>query len=416
MRRWTSATKVIPQVSYRCSNAASRRSLSESAEQPNGRTEIQVNEAAEKDSTATDAANDIEISDSQPLNAVLPQLPLSPLTSPALQAARNRYQAPKPAPSGEPSAFQKRLSKNPYGMWSCPILLYTRKLIFTVAQALATPVRSCSVTGARLPSYFLLDFGLAPYPKTGKPWEMPKLSVDADVVAERIYSQNEEPAENKAGSKTAQASSTDTSNAKGKIVRTVPASYVSCQKLAVGFKSRLTPKSYMQLVPYRWKKDPRIKASEIIWRKDMDAFVLDLMRRKTTRLLKYLSLKPAAYIVQCNGYQEVKAKQQAAAALWLGNPTIQPLNKIEQIDDKVKFDQDDKSPPPFYAMMEYRSRHIPVYNLPTLLGPNYLRQLQDSIPTFKGEMAIVKQKYNTTAIQMELWRLMGYLAFPKDDG
>lgn len=55
-----------------------------------------------------------------------PQLPLSPLMDPDLQAARNRYEARKPAPSGEPSDFQKKLRRNPYGEiclqaieWSC---------------------------------------------------------------------------------------------------------------------------------------------------------------------------------------------------------------------------------------------------------------------------------------------------------
>ena len=42
-------------------------------------------------------------------------LPLSPLIDPKLQAARNRYESRKPEPSGEPSDFQKKLAKNPYG-------------------------------------------------------------------------------------------------------------------------------------------------------------------------------------------------------------------------------------------------------------------------------------------------------------
>ena len=44
-----------------------------------------------------------------------PGLPLSPLMDPRLIAARNRHRAPKPQPSGPPSALREKLQKNPYG-------------------------------------------------------------------------------------------------------------------------------------------------------------------------------------------------------------------------------------------------------------------------------------------------------------
>lgn len=45
----------------------------------------------------------------------VPPLPLSPLMDPQLIAARQRFRAPKPSPSGQPSAFARRLEKNAYG-------------------------------------------------------------------------------------------------------------------------------------------------------------------------------------------------------------------------------------------------------------------------------------------------------------
>ena len=47
-------------------------------------------------------------------------LPLSPLMDPRLIAARERYRTPKPAPSGELSAFSKKLQDNPYGKCNRP--------------------------------------------------------------------------------------------------------------------------------------------------------------------------------------------------------------------------------------------------------------------------------------------------------
>lgn len=54
---------------------------------------------------------------SEDLEELLPTqgLPLSPLMDPQLIAARNRHRAPKPRPSGPPSALRERLQKNPYG-------------------------------------------------------------------------------------------------------------------------------------------------------------------------------------------------------------------------------------------------------------------------------------------------------------
>jgi hypothetical protein len=43
-------------------------------------------------------------------------LPLSPLMDPAYLAAKQKYRLPKAAPSKEPTPFQRKLAKNPYGM------------------------------------------------------------------------------------------------------------------------------------------------------------------------------------------------------------------------------------------------------------------------------------------------------------
>ncbi|KAK4549240.1 hypothetical protein LTR36_007698 [Oleoguttula mirabilis] len=66
-------------------------------------------------------------------------LPLPPLMDPVAVKAKGRYREPKPLKSEEgKTEFQKELEANPY------------------AQALATPVRHCAVTNARLPAHFLL--------------------------------------------------------------------------------------------------------------------------------------------------------------------------------------------------------------------------------------------------------------------
>lgn len=163
--------------------------------------------------------------------------------------------------------------------------------------------------------------------------------------------------------------------------------------------STLKRRAYMQLLPQRWKLDARFKADQIVWRKDMDVFVLDLLRRKAAKLLKYLSSQPAAYIAPSSDYESIQNRHQPGAVLWLGQP---------RCDDATMSSRED---PPPYAMVEYRSSgYIPIYNLPALLGPEHLDELRKTRNVFKGPLAVIKQKRNTTDCQMQLWKLMGYMA------
>lgn len=155
----------------------------------------------------------------------------------------------------------------------------------------------------------------------------------------------------------------------------------------------------MHMIPHRWKQDTRFKTDDIVWREDMDSFVLDLMRKKALRLLEYLSSKPAAYIARCEDYAEVQGKHQPGAVLWLGDP-----------GGDANSNPDEEPPPPF-AMVKYRlASHIPVFNLAALLGSEYLAKLRDSSRLFTGTMAVIKQKRNALTTLMHLWKLMGYVA------
>ncbi len=264
-----------------------------------------------------------------------------------------------------------------------------------LAQALATPVRQCAVTGSRLPNFFLLDFGLVSHPRTGKPWQMPKLAIDSNACNSTVVSNLKSPDGNGALNNPASEATESTQ----RHVRTAAGSHIIAQQSAMNFISTFKQKSFMQMLPHRWKLDPRFKADQIVWRKDMDTFVLDLMRRKTVTLLKYLSSQPAAYIVRCQNYEDIQNRHQPGAVLWLGQP-----------EDDENMTPSQENPPP-YAMVEYRSSgYIPLYNLPALLGPDQLRQLRDVNKSFQGTLAVIKRKRNTTDCQMQLWKLMGYMA------
>lgn len=228
---------------------------------------------------------------------------------------------------------------------------------------------------------------------------MPRLALDPNVAGLGEASNSDQGSE-----QPDTAPTEDDRDNKAKLVgqrpdQTVAGSYIISQQSAMKLVSEVRRRAYMHMVPHRWKQDTRFKTDDIVWREDMDTFVLDLMRRKTVRLLRYLSSLPAAYIAKCENYQDIQSKHQPGAVLWLGGHDADDVsNTLEE------------APPP-YAMVKYRAAcHIPVYNLCALLSTEYLGQLRASSQLFHGTLAVVKQKSSTMDALMHLWRLMGYMA------
>jgi len=168
--------------------------------------------------------------------------------------------------------------------------------------------------------------------------------------------------------------------------------------------------TYGKMMPYRWKEDSSIKVPEIIWREDMDTFVLEILRKSVAKKLSYLASRRAAYIAACKGRETISQQNQVGAVLWLG------LDGEVSAQDAAPNSQVESSGPPPYAMHYYKSHYIPYYNLPTLLGPDHLRALREGKSShFGGQYAVIKTKHNTKDVQMELWKLLGYSVNDKEE-
>lgn len=317
----------------------------------------------------------------------IPRLPQSPLTDQGLGAARIRHRAVKPLPSGTRSPFQLKLQKNPY------------------AIALATPPRLCVLTGLRLPSYFHIPFGVATHPQTGAPWHLPKLPTHAvsDPGDDEMPSLKPEesdplPLEPDGASATLESS-----------IRTLSSTHFLACGQVLAHVSGLTSPKYKRLMPYRWRQDPSVKIPDIVWREDMDVFVLDILRRNLLQNLSYLASRPAAYIVPCSNYDGINNHDQVAAVLWLRKDADVPTHDGWSTSEPNSFGIKETAPPP-YAMHDYRGRYVPCYNLAALLGLGYLDTLQVSRPGEYGDQfAVLKLKRNTVKVQLEMWKLLGYL-------
>lgn len=143
----------------------------------------------------------------------------------------------------------------------------------------------------------------------------------------------------------------------------------------------------------------------------MDTFVLEILRENVARRLAYLVCSNAAYISSCRDHEHISKHHQVGAVLWLGPNTEDSVGMGVSNEDGAPTGDSGESGPPPYAMHHYRNHYIPVYNLPTLLGPTKLRNLREKSSSHFGDhYAVIKAKRLTVEVQLELWKLLGYLA------
>ena len=279
------------------------------------------------------------------------------------------------------------------------------ELTTIAAIALATPPRLCVLTGLRLPSYFQIPFGVATHPETGAPWHLPKISTH--VVSNT--GDNEIP-DAQCERTLASPMESDASSTTKSPIRTLSSTHFLASRQVLAHVSGLTPVHYKRLMPYRWKQDPSVKIPEIVWREDMDIFVLEILRRNVSRTLSYLASRPAAYVAPCKSYDSINNHDQVAAVLWLRKDVDPSICNESSTGDATSFDVKETGPPP-YTMHHHKTRYIPYYNLAALLGPIHLSALQERRPGhYSGQLAVIKLKRTTVTVQSELWKLLGYVA------
>ena len=279
------------------------------------------------------------------------------------------------------------------------------ELIGVAAIALATPPRLCILTGIRLPSYFQIPFSLATHPNTGAPWHLPKLPTPAVS----------NPGDDEISSVTSESTlpcaleSEDPSNTLKSPMRTLSSTHFLASRQVLTHVSSLTPPQYERLMPQRWKHDPSVKLSDVVWREDMDVFVLEILRRNVSKKLSYLASRAAAYIAPCKNYDSINNHDQVAVVLWLSKNPNNSIHDERAPGDEMSLDGRGTGPQN-YAMHYYKTHYIPCFNLAALLGPIQLSALRDSrSDRFNDHFAVVKLKRNTVEVQLELWKLLGYM-------
>ncbi|KAI1438309.1 hypothetical protein GGR50DRAFT_487959 [Xylaria sp. CBS 124048] len=358
-------------------------------------------------------------------------LPLSPIMDPSYWEATTRHQTPKAKASKAQNSVERQFRKSAF------------------ANALGTPIRQCTASHIRLPTFFLQDFKLIAHPKTQEPWwvprsfarEKPVKSKKADTAPtetptdeedfsdeQMIAEADQEDADNQESYPEEEIPSeveeTDTQEPDTQgpppeeetrsIVQEAhtaangPGAYVMArQDLIASFTEPGSSFSRHHRTLFGGSSSRFTKfASRAVWRKDMDTFILDLMRTDIIDEVNYLSQlcieDDRHYIAKYDTWEDIQNKRDGAI-LWFG----------DVVGSEADSQQPESGPGPF-AVYDTKNESGPtsvaVHNMPMLLGAEEAAKLkQEAAVLAEGTLFMITGR-RTVDLQLRLWKLQGYLA------
>ncbi len=172
-------------------------------------------------------------------------------------------------------------------------------------------------------------------------------------------------------------------------------------------------KGWHRILPKRLLRKNTVKVRDIVWREDMETFILQLLRDRVVQRLKHLLYGGSGFLAKSDaGLDGLKEDMHVGCVLWLG-----PKSSVYQKETEVPF-KTGLPPLPTSARiddtldlmtMDYFGAQVPIHNLVKLLGKRHLEQLRESGSFFDAEVVIIKYKLNTSPARRQLWRLQGYL-------
>ncbi|KAI1418978.1 hypothetical protein F5Y12DRAFT_780371 [Xylaria sp. FL1777] len=322
--------------------------------------------------------------DNKTITTAVGHLPLSPIMDPSYWDATTRHQTPKSKRSKATNSVERQFRKNPF------------------AQALATPIRQCTASHIRLPSFFLQDFNLITHPETGTPWWVPcSLTWDKPAGSQQVDLTSDEQANSGTERESSDLSEPNQAKPYG------PSAYVLARQ---GLISAFTLKrsgfeNHTKRLFGASSSRYTIFSHQAVWRQDMDSAILQQMRQDIVKDLLYLSglctEDTRHYIVKCHGWDDVQYKHQGAI-LWFG--------VTSECDEAIK---PKMQPGPFatYDISDDRApTSVAVHNIPMLLGTTAVAEVKEKSTLLGDGFLFMLAGRRTTNLQLKLWRLQCYLA------
>ncbi|SPN98683.1 uncharacterized protein DNG_01727 [Cephalotrichum gorgonifer] len=308
-------------------------------------------------------------------------LPLSPIMDPDFLSAAQRFRTPKAKPSAQPvGRFRKLLAKNIY------------------AQSLATPIRSCAITRARLPSSHLQKFRPVINPSSDNAWWMP-----ADLVSSEA---------------TAETTTASAARAEGVGIGIQPSSrgpgaYVLLEESVLSTDQDKPAKRVgvsRRLMGARGWRTAKLPGGQLaVWREGMGGAVLDMLRNSVVsellELAQEVEEEGKEYLLPMQSWEDAGDMKFRGCVLW-SSPQETPPGGAEG-------EGEGEGAPGQYATLDldvqYGSK-VPVHNLHRVLGDEHLNRLRSESATFRDNNMVMLARVRTMKTQAKLWKIQGYLA------
>ncbi|KAL0932897.1 esterase-like protein [Colletotrichum truncatum] len=344
------------------------------------------------------------------VNTSAGELPISPVMDPDFAEVRKRWKGPKEKPNRSKvkdlkERARRKLAENPY------------------AHALATPIRMCPITRTTLPSYFLQNFNAVSNPETGDIWIVPEdmTSSPLEGSSQKDGADPEQDNEQQTSTLASQADTPEPTAPESPFKKPMispPSTYVLSRKLLLkNAPQRKGAGPHAGSVPMLFaRRDRFIRAtnSRIVFRSDMDEFVLENMRRQVVNaFLYYAKLHETDgrdYLRPCPTWDSVKKMQKRGCLLWI------PSNAEDQKGPRAVGGYSAVQQFAAYDVPDAKwEKRLPVHDLDYLLGPDHMATLRKHA-LFQANSLLLLGKQRSIPVQLYLWKLQGYMAeYPEDN-
>ncbi|PLB52687.1 hypothetical protein P170DRAFT_507439 [Aspergillus steynii IBT 23096] len=288
------------------------------------------------------------------------------------------------------------------------------------AQALASPTRMCSVTGARTPRDLLTTWGLVQRPDSDGLWFLP-----VGLLKDELKNELKEPPKSTDGQDTASDPSAQEPRVPSRtrslrhlslrimdsiqLLRRLSASLTSHE---IGKLSPLT-----KTIPHRLKhpQGPLTSRDErsLVWRQDMPEFVLGRLRSEVVNRLKKVSVRWGQKLDRKNKVWRVVGIEGAVSesTLLKGLENMEPMKRMECGAVLVLGEpQSEQNALPRRVTLPQTGSQVPVFDLSRLFSESEREELRAYNPMYQEAALFFRPNSPTTVDTMlTLWKLQGFL-------
>ncbi|PWY70369.1 hypothetical protein BO94DRAFT_539837 [Aspergillus sclerotioniger CBS 115572] len=283
------------------------------------------------------------------------------------------------------------------------------------AQALASPVRACKVTGVRMPRALLSEWGSIKRPDVpDKLWLLPVGLMKDKFPIETVLSK-------KSASKATNNNPNSVRHLTLRIVDRLPL-LRTITDAYWGTKHARNRSPLAKLIPHRWKHPagpmtPRDEG-QLTWREDMPEFALRMMRQNVLKVLKKASDESSTQPEKRKVWTDIPMKQYGRSYLSRRTFSMEPFDRMEC--SAVLVLNRRKAKPgritglyprmPNEVFVSWEKKTAPVFDLTVMLSDEELQELKAHHPRFENTALLFRPDNKATIDAMlALWKLRGFI-------